>query len=310
MRQAGRYLPEYRAVREKAGGFWAMARDPALVTEITIQPLARFDLDAAIIFSDILTVPHAMGQHVEFQESVGPVLGPLPDTLSFAIDRLECVYEAVSRTRKALPADKALIGFAGAPWTVACYMFCGRGGGEFMEARRVFWAEPDRAQRVIDALVDTTAKHLIAQAQAGADVLQIFESWAGLAPDLARWVIAPTKAIVARVRAACPDVPIIGFPRGLSHRHLDYAQTTGITALGLDERMDLTWAAQNLQPNLLVQGNLDPACLLAGGAALGAEVQRIKRALSGGPYIFNLGHGVDRHTPPGHVQVLIDAVRD
>lgn len=306
MRQAGRYLPEYRALRAKAGGFWAMASDPVLASEVTLQPVRRFGLDAAILFSDILVAPYALGQDVAFHEGQGPVLGPVPPSLDFDLSRIDFVYDTIRRVRDALPADKALIGFAGGPWTLACYMLSGR-GGDFMPARAAAWR--GEIGPLMAALVETTAGHLVEQARVGADALQIFESWAGLCPDVPRWVVEPTRAVVERVRAAAPDTPIIGFPRGLTQGWATYAQTTGVDALGLDERVDAAWAAEHLQPRWPVQGNLDPACLLAGGRALDAEVRRIRAALSGGPFVFNLGHGVHKHTPPEHIHALISVLR-
>lgn len=310
MRQAGRYLPEYRALRDKAGSFWALASNPLLATEITLQPITRFDLDAAIIFSDILTIPYALGQDVTFTEGHGPVLGPLPNPLQ-KTHSLDFVYEAIERVRTALPRDKALIGFAGGPWTLACYMLSG-GAGDFMPARTFFYEHSDKAQRLLETVAHTVADHLIAQARAGADALQIFESHAGLVPScaLADRIYAPTRLIVDKVRSECPHVPLIGFPRGLADSCLlDYVKQTGVSVLSLDERTDITWAAQNLGPHLPLQGNLDPACLLAGGPALTREALRIMRTCKDVPFIFNLGHGVHKDTPPKHIEALVQTVR-
>jgi uroporphyrinogen decarboxylase len=311
MRQAGRYLPEYRALRDEAGGFWHMATTPDIATEITLQPIERFDFDAAVIFSDILVVPYALGQEVRFLDTIGPVLGPLPPVLRYDSSRISCVYTSIKQVRGALSQDKAVIGFAGAPWTLACYMLGGRGGKDFMEARAGAWRDTPEFQALMDTLTQAVATHLVAQAHAGADVLQLFDSWAFLAPNLARWVTAPARAIVQRVRAQAPGVPIIGFPRGLSPAgYADYVQAVQPDGISLDERTSSVWAAEHIQPHCAVQGNLDPACLLAGGPALRAEVQRIVHDLSRGPHIMNLGHGVHKDTPPDHVHALIRAARE
>lgn len=310
MRQAGRYLPEYRSTRDKAGGFWNMVTTPDLATEITLQPLTRFDLDAAVIFSDILMIPYALGQNVTFVDSVGPVLGPLPSVSQYHPDCLACVYAAIGQVRAALPQDKSVIGFAGAPWTLACYMLGGQGGKEFMEARAAAWRNAPEFRALMDILTQAVADHLVAQARAGADVLQLFDSWAALAPDWARWVMAPAREIVQRVRAQVPDVPIIGFPRGLpTLAYADYVQAVEPDGVCVDERIPSPWLAKNIQPHCAVQGNLDPACLLAGGQGLCTEVQRIVRDLSAGPHIMNLGHGVHKDTPPDHIHTLIHAAR-
>ncbi len=316
MRQAGRYLPEYRALRADKGGFLAMCYDSDTAADITLQPLRRFDFDAAILFSDILVVPHAMGQALWFEAGEGPRLEPrLAETTLEALtpmpERLDPVYGTVRRVRAALAPDKALLGFAGSPWTVATYMVHGAGSKDQSAARRMAYAEPARFAALIAALVDATAGYLIGQIDAGVDAVQLFDSWAGsLAPDqLDQWVIAPNRAIVERVKAAHPAVPIIGFPKGAGSKLAAYAHGTGVDAIGLDETVDPVWADAVLPPGMPVQGNLDPLLLVAGGDALTAGVQRIRRALADRPHIFNLGHGIVPDTPIAHVEAMIAAVR-
>ena len=318
MRQAGRYLPEYRQVRRQAGSFLDLCFSPELAAEVTMQPVRRFGTDAAILFSDILVVPHALGQTVSFTERGGPRLEPVASAEAVARlgsedlePRLAPVYETIRRVRAELAERVALIGFAGAPWTVACYMVEGGSSQDFASAKAWAYGEPGTFQRLIELLVEATSRHLLAQTSAGAEVLQLFDSWAGvLAEDqFDRWVVEPTREIVRLVRAARPDVPIIGFPRGAGPSYPKYVARTGVEGVGIDTSIPLRWAAEKLQPHAAVQGNLDPALLLAGGATLGRDTERILRALSPGPFIFNLGHGILPETPPHHVAALADMVR-
>jgi len=319
MRQAGRYLPEYRSVRARVADFLELCYQPALAAEVTLQPVRRFDFDAAILFSDILVVPHALGQPVAFVEGEGPALDPVYEKdalqrLSAApvLERLAPVLETVARARAALAPEKALIGFAGAPWTVATYMVEGGGSKDQALARqRAFEAEDGFFPALIDMLVDATADYLIAQVRAGADVLQLFDSWAGAlaASAFEDWVIAPTRDIVARVHAACPGIPVIGFAKGVGARLADYAAGTGVDAVGLDASLPPAWVNDALPTGFPVQGNLDPMALLAGGAVLRREVEAILNGFAGRPLVFNLGHGIVPETPIAHVEALVAMVR-
>lgn len=316
MRQAGRYLPEYRALRADKGGFLELVHDSASACEVTLQPLRRFDFDAAILFSDILVVPHAMGQDLWFETGEGPRLAPrlaevALETLTPAPERLDPVYATIRLLKSALPAGRALLGFAGSPWTVATYMVNGAGSKDQGAARRMAYGERTRFGALIDAIVDMTSTYLIEQVRAGVDAVQLFDSWAGsLAPDeFDRWVIQPNRAIVERVRAACPRVPVIGFPKGAGAKLVAYAQGVRPDLLGLDETIDPVWAHAVLPPDLAVQGNLDPLLLIAGGDALDAGVDRIRAALNGRPHVFNLGHGILPDTPIAHVERLVNRVR-
>lgn len=316
MRQAGRYLPEYRQLRQKAGGFMDLCLTPDLATEVTLQPVRRFGLDAAILFSDILMVPHGLGGRVEFHEGQGPLLQPLgelPPVFNpqrFA-ERTAPIMQTLRQVKEQLDPGVALIGFAGAPWTVACYMLQGKGGDEFRQARSQAYANPARLASLLDVLVEATTNYLINQIEAGADIVQIFDSWAGLVPpeNFDAWVIQPTRRITDMLRVRFPNLPVIGFPRGAGLMIESYADQTGVTALGLDSSVPLAFARDKLQTRLPVQGNLDPMALLAGGAALREGVQRILEHLGSGPLIFNLGHGVIKETPPEHVAELVDLVR-
>lgn len=318
MRQAGRYLPEYRAVREKAGSFLDLCYTPELAAEVTLQPIRRFGMDGAILFSDILVVPHALGRGVRFVEGEGPKLDPLGGGADVpTIDRqalhghLAPVYETVARVRAMLPPEVALIGFAGAPWTVATYMIDGGTSRDHLASRCWAFAAPDDLARLIDVLVEATAEYLIAQIEAGAEAVQLFESWAGALSDagMRRWSLAPCREIARRVRAAAPEVPIVVFPRGAGIALQSYASVPEVDALGIDQSVPAEWAAEVLQPRVAVQGNLDPVALLAGGGAMEAEIERIGTALGRGPHVFNLGHGVIPATPPEHVARLVEAVR-
>ena len=318
MRQAGRYLPEYRELRRQAGSFLELCYDPALAAEVTLQPIVRFDMDAAILFSDILVIPDALGADVAFVEGEGPRLTPLRDLRDIEAlrpdriaDHLAPIYETVERVAAGLPDGAALIGFAGAPWTVATYMIEGGTSRDFAATRGWALGDPESFQRLIDVLVTATVEYLIAQLRHGAEAIQVFDSWAGVLPEseFRRWSIAPMKAIVEGVRAACPKAPIIGFPRGAGVMMRDYAMETGIDGIGIDSAMPATWAAQTLQPHCAVQGNLDPFCLIDGGQRMIDEITAILKALAGGPFIFNLGHGIAPATPPEHVATLVETVR-
>lgn len=317
MRQAGRYLPEYRETRAKAGGFLDLCFTPELATEVTLQPLRRFPLDAAILFSDILVIPHALGQKVGFATGEGPLLEELTESLlagmdpETVLDRLGPVLETVGRIRSALAPEKTLIGFCGAPWTVATYMIGGRGSSDQAAARTFALAQPEAFARLMDILVEASSRYLIAQLRAGADVVQIFESWAmNLDSEQFRaYIIAPNARIVAKVRAEIPDAPIIGFPRGAAALVADYAKETGVNALGLDYSMPLDFAARSLPNTLPVQGNLDPLRLVAGGEQMEERAKSIIDAFSDRPHIFNLGHGIVPHTPIAHVERLVQLVK-
>ncbi|MFN3591118.1 MAG: uroporphyrinogen decarboxylase [Thermaurantiacus sp.] len=316
MRQAGRYLAEYRALRAEKGGFLDLVTDPEAATEVTLQPIRRFGFDAAILFSDILIVPWAMGQGLAFLAGEGPQLSPrLADapleTLVPRPERAAPVFQTVARVRAALDPSRALIGFAGSPWTVATYAVAGEGSRDQEAARLMAWADEGRFARLIDRITEATATYLLAQAEAGADALMLFDSWSGsLAPgQFERWVIAPTARLVEALRASHPDLPIIGFPRGAGTRIPAYARETGVNAVGLDETVDPAWADAALPPGLPVQGNLDPHVLIAGGPALDSEVRRIVHAFRGRPHIFNLGHGIRQETPVAHVEALLATLR-
>ena len=317
MRQAGRYLPEYRELRAEKGGFLAMAFDPKAACEITMQPLRRFNMDAAIIFSDILTVPMGLGQHLEFVQGEGPKLGELNiAALNYSeFNKLEPVYEAISTTKTALQnegfSNTALIGFAGAPWTVATYMVEGGSSKDFMKTKLMSYQQPDQFQALINMLVEATATYLINQINAGAEAVQIFDSWAGAldAQNFKRWSIEPTRQIVEMVRGVHPHVPIIGFPKGAGYNYIEYAQNTGVTALGLDQHVSTSWAARALQTLCPVQGNLDPFALMAGGDQMILAAEKIIGDLSGGPFVFNLGHGINKDTPIEHVETLVKFIK-
>ncbi|MBT2188586.1 uroporphyrinogen decarboxylase [Sphingobium sp. H33] len=316
MRQAGRYLPEYRALRAEKGGFLDLCYDPASAAEVTLQPIRRFGFDGAILFSDILVVPHALGQHLWFETGEGPRLAPplsgadLAD-LAPAPERLAPVIETVRRVRAALSPETTFLGFAGSPWTVATYMVAGQGSRDHAAARRLAYGDPVRFGGIIAAIVEMTVDYLSAQIEAGVDAVQLFDSWAGsLSPDQFReWVIAPNAAIVAGLKARHPETPIIGFPKGAGAKLIDYAAGTGVDALGLDETLDPSWANRELPRGMPVQGNLDPLALIAGGATLDRAVDEILEALAGRPHIFNLGHGILPDTPIAYVERLVARVR-
>ncbi|MDR3439606.1 uroporphyrinogen decarboxylase [Telmatospirillum sp.] len=318
MRQAGRYLPEYRALRAQSKGFLDLCYSPDLATEVTLQPLRRYGFDAAILFSDILVVPDALGQTVHFQEGEGPKLTPVRHskdidalTLDGFQDHLRPVFETVSRLKDAIPTETALIGFAGAPWTVATYMVEGSGSKDFVEAKTMAYGRPDLFQRLIDLLVDATGDYLIKQIDQGVEAIQLFDSWAGALPEDAfeTWVIAPTKRLVERIKTARPGIPIIGFPRGAGALYLPFVERTGVDAVSLDTGIPLDWAVSHLQSKVALQGNLDPVLLMIGGQALDHAADRILRLCNNGPFIFNLGHGVMQTTPPENVGRLVDRIR-
>ena len=322
MRQAGRYLPEYRAVRAGLPDFIALCTTPGLAAEVTLQPIRRFGFDAAILFSDILILPWALGQGLEYREGEGPVLPPIRDEASFRLldpaglpEKTAPVMEAVRQIRTGLVregfASTALIGFAGAPFTVACYMIEGAGSRDFAATRTLAWQNPSLFARIIELLTETTVAYLAAQVVAGAEIIMLFDSWAGvLAPSqFRRYVIEPTRRIVAALREQFPDLPIIGFPRMAGLSIGAYSHDTGVSAVGLDTAMDLTRVLPLLPHSVAAQGNLDPLAVVAGGGVMTEETGAILAAMRGRPCIFNLGHGVVPQTPPEHVAALVEMVR-
>lgn len=318
MRQAGRYLPEYRAIRAKARDFLDFCYTPELAAEATLQPIQRFGLDGAIMFSDILVIPDALGRTVQFVEGKGPVLEPLDGADAVArlsADRIEVhlapVYDGLRAVAKALPGETTLIGFAGAPWTIATYMVEGGSSKEFARAKAWAYGDPGGFARLIDMLVDGVSRHLVAQVAAGAEALQVFDSWAGVLPEDAfwRWSIAPIAEIVRRVKEACPGVPVIGFPNRAGVMYRAFVEETGVDAVSIDTMVPCAWAAKELQPRSCVQGNLDPILLATGGEPMRTAARNICRQLSAGPHVFNLGHGVLPWTPPDHVADLVACVR-
>lgn len=319
MRQAGRYLPEYLATRAKAGSFLDLCYNPELATEVTLQPIRRYGFDASILFSDILVVPHALGQELSFAENHGPQLGVLPNDIHFdASDfhqKLEPVYQTIEGIRAGLMtegfSDTALIGFSGAPWTLACYMIDRKGSKDFAATRIMALKEEEKFAKLIDLLVAAISSYLIKQIERGAEIVQIFDSWAGVLPpaQFTKWVIEPTVRIVKNIREVYPNTPIIGFPKGAGVLYPDYAIATGITAIGFDTQMPVSWVREHLQPHIVVQGNLDPFTLAAGGQNLFKSADTILSTLADKPFIFNLGHGIDKSTSPDHVKQLVDHIR-
>ncbi|MEM0907420.1 MAG: uroporphyrinogen decarboxylase [Pseudomonadota bacterium] len=316
MRQAGRYLPEYRALRKQAPTFLDFCYSPELAVEATLQPMRRYAFDASIIFSDILVLPHALGQKVWFVEGEGPRLEPLDDPSILGFDGFDAhmvpVYEALKDLRAALPQEKAVLGFVGAPWTLASYMIAGRGGSEQWAARTFAAREPEKMTALIDCLVEAATRHLVAQIRAGADAVQIFDSWASALDEdgFSKWSIDPIHRIVRGVREQAPDVPIIGFPRGAGFGYEAFALGTGVDGVSLDWTVPMA-AARSLQAKgICVQGNLDPARLKEGGTQLDEAVKRICVSLRDGPFIFNLGHGISLETPPEHVTQVIERVKE
>lgn len=316
MRQAGRYLPEYRALRAEKGGFLALVYDSAAAAEITVQPLRRFGFDGAILFSDILIVPYAMGQDLQFLVGEGPHLSPrLVDhalkSLVAVPERLAPIYETVRQVVAQIGPQTTMLGFAGSPWTIATYMVNGEGSRDQHETRAYAYRDPAAFQAIIDGIVDVTVDYLDGQIKAGAEAIQLFDSWAGsLAPrEFEKWVIAPNAAIVRAVKALHPNVPIIGFPKGSGEKLAAYARETGVDAVGVDETVDPIWAARELPANMPVQGNLDPLLLLAGGQELEDRAIGVLEAFADRPHVFNLGHGIGQTTPIAHVEQLLNVVR-
>lgn len=316
MRQAGRYLPEYRALRETKGGFLELCYDSEAAAEVTLQPIRRFGFDGAILFSDILVVPHALGQKLWFEAGEGPRLAPpLVDStlasLAAMPARLDPVYATVARVAAALPAETTFLGFAGSPWTVATYMVAGQGSKDQAAARRLAFGDPEAFAAIVEAIVDLSVTYLSGQIEQGVEAVQLFDSWAGsLSPaQFERWVIAPNAEIIRRLKTLHPDTPIIGFPKGAGGKLVAYAREVGADAIGLDETVDPAWADAALPAHLPVQGNLDPLVLVAGGAPLDAAVDRILAAFPHRPHIFNLGHGIVPDTPIPHVEHLIRRIR-
>ena len=318
MRQAGRYLPEYRAIRQRTDNFLDLCFDPKLAAEVTLQPIRRFAFDAAIIFSDILVIPHALGQHVSFAQADGPRLDAINDAAGLRVLRrqvdqavLKPVYETIERVRKELPAGVALLGFCGAPWTLATYMIAGMGTADQLPAREFAYRDPDAFAALMDILVEASAAYLIRQFEAGVDAVQIFDTWAGVLPPdgFDSYCIEPCRRIIAKVRERIPAAKIIGFPRGAGTRLRKFAATVAVDAVGLDWTVDFAFARDEIQNRRPVQGNLDPLALLVGGAALDRAVDRILESFAAGPFIFNLGHGVLPDTPIAHVERLVARVR-
>jgi uroporphyrinogen decarboxylase len=319
MRQAGRYLPEYRELRRKAGSFLELCLNAKLAAEVTLQPIRRFGFDAAILFSDILVVPHALGQNVSFEEGEGPRLDALKNPaaltrLRWDIDQqcLEPVYETIARVRSELAAGVALIGFCGAPWTVATYMIAGSATTDQIPARLFAYRFPEAFAGLIDTLVEASASYLIRQLEAGVDAVQIFDTWAGILPDgeFENWCVKPCAHIVERVRSEIPNAKIIGFPRGAASGLRHFLDSVAVDAVGIDWTADLDFVRKHIQPLRPIQGNLDPLVLLAGGTPLDRSIDAVLNAFSSGPFIFNLGHGVLPDTPIAHVERLIARVRE
>jgi uroporphyrinogen decarboxylase len=318
MRQAGRYLPEYRALREQAGSFLKLCFTPELAAEVTLQPVRRFGFDAAILFSDILVIPHALGQMLNFVAGEGPRLDPIENAddfgkLSSEVDqtRLAPVYETVRLVKAALAPEVTLIGFCGAPWTVATYMIAGRGTLDQAPARMFAYRQPDLFQLLIDRLVQSSIDYLVRQLEAGADAVQVFDTWSGVLPpeEFDRWCIVPTEQIIHGVRSRVPGAKVIGFPRGAGTGLVRYAERVSVDAIGLDWMIDRAFARDEVQKRKPIQGNLDPLALLAGGPALDRAVDGVLSAFGDGPLIFNLGHGILPETPIAHVEHMIARVR-
>src|SRR5258707_3241752 len=319
MRQAGRYLPEYRILREKAGDFFKLCFTPELAAEATLQPIRRFGFDAAILFSDILVVPHALGQSVHFTLNEGPQLNAILDRrdltrLKRELDHglLAPIYETIERVKADLPPAVSLLGFCGAPWTVASYMIAGVGTSEQEPARRFAYIDPEGFDDLIERLIDASAGYLIRQLQAGVDAVQIFDTWAGVLParEFRRWCIEPTQRIIIKVRDHIPNAKVIGFPRGVGAGLLRYVEEVAVDCVGLDWMTDLAFARDQIQSRMPVQGNLDPLVLVAGGAALDRAIHEILEAFSDRPFIFNLGHGIVPQTPIAHVEQMLARVRN
>jgi uroporphyrinogen decarboxylase len=318
MRQAGRYLPEYRAVRAKVPNFLDLCFTPELAAEVTLQPIRRFAFDAAILFSDILVVPHALGQSVTFSAGEGPLLTPTmgPKEISLLSTKIDStalapIFDTIGLVRSRLPADVALLGFCGAPWTVATYMVAGRGTADQAPARLLAYRDPQTFAALIDILVEASIEYLVAQFVVGVDAVQIFDTWAGVlaGEEFDRWCIAPTRRIVTEVRKRIPDAKIIGFPRGAGTSLARYVDEVAVDAVGPDWMIDRAYAREHIQSRRPVQGNLDPLALVAGGAALDREVEAVLEAFASKPFIFNLGHGILPETPIAHVEQMLSRVR-
>ncbi len=318
MRQAGRYLPEYREIRAKAGNFLDLCYNPELAEEVTLQPLRRYGMDAAILFADILLIPHALGQPLAYREGEGPVLDPIRSAKELGkLDitdihkTLDPVYETVGRLSQSIPKDCTLIGFAGAPWTVATYMVEGRGSKDYANIKNWAYSDPAGFGTLMDILVEATIEYLLKQVEAGAEVVQLFDTWAGVLPDdeFRKWAIEPTKRIVEGLRTQHPDLPVIGFPKGVGGNIIDFVRETGVTAVSLDTGTPLDWAAREVQSLVPVQGNLDPMLLVTGGAAMEERIVQIRETLGKKPFIFNLGHGIVPQTPPENVARLAEIIR-
>jgi uroporphyrinogen decarboxylase len=319
MRQAGRYLPEYRDVRAKAGSFLDLCFNPELAAEVTLQPIRRFGFDAAILFSDILVVPHALGQTLTFEAGEGPRLSPAISEAAFLnklavdadMDTLMPIFETIKRVRAELPHDVALLGFCGAPWTVATYMVAGCGTSDQAPARLFAYRDPEGFENLIDRLTEASIAYLAGQFQAGVDAVQLFDTWAGvLGPDeFDRWCAKPAARIVAGLRKRVPGARVIGFPRGAGTSLVHYMESVAVDAIGLDWMLDRTFAREHIQSRLPIQGNVDPLALLAGGASLDREVDAVMASFAAKPFIFNLGHGILPETPIAHVERMIERVR-
>ncbi len=322
MRQAGRYLPEYRAIREQRHGFLDMVYSPDIASEITVQPVRRYGMDGAIIFSDILVVPHALGWPVAFEEGIGPVLKNFEDESGLELLKPELagesfgkVYEAIQKTSEMLGnegyGDTALIGFAGAPWTVACYMVDGGSSRDFLKTRLMAYKQPELFGQLLNVIEESTIEYLLGQIKAGAEAIQLFDSWAGIVDSqhFGRFVSAPAARIVRALKDTFPNIPVIGFPKGAGPSLLKYVQETGVDCLSLDSQIPAEWAVRTLQGTTVLQGNLDPACLLAGGDSLSLSVEQILERFSVAPFVFNLGHGIHKETPPEHVEEVVAMVK-
>lgn len=319
MRQAGRYLPEYRETRKKAKSFLEMCYSPELAVEVTLQPIRRFHFDAAILFSDILVIPDSLGTKVTFEEGKGPLLQTIEteeDLKKLSLERvlphLSPVFETVKTLASRLPNDVTLIGFAGSPWTIATYMVEGKTSKHFEKVKECAYAKPVFFQRLIDIITDATSAYVIEQVKQGAEVIQLFDSWAGVLPEEAfhQWVILPTKKIVQRLKKEFPSIPVIGFPKGAAVHYTRYIKETGVDAVGVDYTLPLAWVKEKLQPQCAVQGNLDPVLLASNEQAMVSQAEKILETLGKGRFIFNLGHGILPHTPVKHVETLVNLVKN
>lgn len=317
MRQAGRYLPEYIALRKEAGSFLDLCYNPDFAKEVTLQPIRRFNMDAAILFSDILVIPHALGQDLAFKVGEGPVLTPVNNLEKLEAlsdkslhDHLNPVYQTVSKLSKTLPEHVALIGFAGAPWTVATYMVNGRSSKDQAETRLMAYQDRETFTKLIGLLVTSTSEYLIRQVDHGAEALQIFDSWSGTLPadEFIKWCVEPVQKIVENIRAVHPDVPIIGFPKGAGAKIKNFVKKTKVNAVSIDTSTSITWVQNVMQPLCTVQGNLDPLLLVSGGEPLKKAVYHILDHLKDGPHVFNLGHGIIPQTPPENVKMVSDII--